>query len=57
MYVVYGMFFVMLNHPFNFIDIFIPVSGCVGIGPIALLYLGTYNDFIATLTDPTKKDK
>ena len=30
---------------FNFIDIysFIPASGCVGMGPNALLYLGVYD--------------
>jgi len=30
---------------FDFIDIyiFIPVSGCVGMGPSALLWLGAYN--------------
>ena len=37
---------------FNFIDIysFIPVSGCVGIGPSALLYLGAYYAVKTTLT-------
>jgi hypothetical protein len=41
---------------FNFIDIysFIPVSGCVGIGPSALLYPGAYN---AVKTTPTIQRK
>jgi len=41
---------------FNFIDIysFIPVSGCVGIGPSALLGPGVYN---AVKTTPTIQRK
>ena len=68
-YVVYGMFFLCLNTDFvgstntikniclilSTIYIFIPVSGCVGRGPSALLCLGAYNAVKMALLPPLRK--